>query len=254
MLMSEMDAEDAAREILKHEKMNDWRNVIGSDELKLQAQSELASYIRFVRKAKVLTHSVKATRGRKAGCVASSKYPGVFVHQAIVISDGKKKVEVLHPELIGVEYERDKVLGFSIDIKLLGFWEKIPQISTKAESKILKAVPEVIRLYKECESIRNTLTQEEVENVAEEYVEKNQAKAKPQIIKKLGTFLAEFDLKDEDPGMLLQIMKFVSRDDFGQMKQFLLYCRNNKGDINFLTLKEISEAQDLARAIEVTKS
>lgn len=256
MLLSEMSPEDAANEIIKTEKIH--RHGITTEEEYAErvqyVKDCITRIIKFIRNAKIISTDLRANRGKKSGSIESSKYPGVYVHQIIVISDGSHKFEVNHPEGIANPDYADPT-RISLNGTMFRLWNKNEvEVSFNAKSKMLKASPELYSLYREAIAIRSQFDKATAEEMAEAYVQKTQGKAKAGIAKKLGSFLAEYNLKDEDPEFLLQIMKFISRDNFWEMKNFFNYCRRNVGDINFLTTEEIIQAQNLAKAIEVTKS
>jgi hypothetical protein len=256
MQLNQMSPEEAAKQIVSSEKIH--RHGINTDEEHIErvnmVTERTAAIIKFARNAKITSTEVRANRGRKPDCKESEKYPGVYVHQIITISDGFHKFEICHPDYVMARDYGDPT-KVSLGSRLFKLWsmkEVDPSFMLKA--RILKAAPQLMDLFHELEGIRRDLTRDTVENAAEEYVNKTQGKAKAGIIKKMGSFLAECNLKDEDPEFLLQIMKFISRDNFWEMKNFFNYCRRNVGDINFLTPEEIIQAQNLAKAIEVQKS
>jgi hypothetical protein len=250
-----MDASDAAKEVLKSEKIHK----LGSEsdqeheEKVAQIHNDVARIIEFIRNAKITSTEIKANRGSKYGSLISNQYPGVYIHQIITLSDGKHKYSVNNPELIAkTDYaDQNKIVPSSF----FGIWgDKRVYLSDRSLSRMTKAAPNLVNLYRSALEIRLGFTQEIAEQAADKYVNKNQGRAKAQIIKKMGGFLAECNLKDEDPEFLLQIMKFISRDNFWEMKNFFNYCRRNRGDINFLTPDEVIQAQNLAKAIEIQKS
>lgn len=256
MLPSEMSPKEAASQIVSAEKIH--RHGINTDEEYAERVNMVvertAAIIEFARNAKITSTEVRANRGRKPDCQESKKYPGVYVHQMITISDGRHKFEICHPDYVMVRDYGDPT-KVSLGSRLFKLWnikEVDPSFMLKA--RILKASPQILSLFRELEEVRREFTQDVVEKSADEYVNKTQGKAKTGIIKKMGTFLSECNLKDEDPEFLLKIMKFISRDNFWEMKNFFNYCRRNVGDINFLTPEEIIQAQNLAKAMEVQKS
>jgi len=255
MLWNEMDPAQVADLILTQErKYNLWFAPSRmSDEGFEAAVQSMKDFITFVRAAKIQSVEYRANRGRRAGHIASTRYPGVFAHQILKITDGKKTLEFSDPSQIGSWYatHENPEKQFYLQSPMLGFW-KGGEIQRTDE--LLQAVPQIIEIHREFLNMRLDFTQEKADELSDEYVSKNQGRVKPQIVKKLGSFLAEYGLKDESPELLLQIMKFVSRDNFWEMKKFLNYCRSNNGDINFLTPSDIIDAQNLAKAIEIQKS
>ena len=256
MLWNEMDPAQVADLILAQErKYNIWFSPSHmSDEQFEEAKKCMKEFITFQRSAKITSVEYRANRGRRAGNIPSTKYPGVFAHQIVKISDGKKTLEFSEPEQIGSWHatHENPEKQFYFRTPMLGFWKIDGGIH--GNNELLQAAPQIIEMHREYLNMRLDFTQEKADELCDDYIKKNTSRVKPQIVKKLGSFLAEYDLKDENPELLLMIMKFVSRDNFWEMKKFLNYCRSNSGDINFLTPDDVTESQNLAKALEIQKS
>lgn len=258
MTLDEMNPKDAAAKIAGLIDKSRWRSY-GWDETNTldgaiaTVTESFEKMIDFGRNARVISVEIRVNRGSAGYCVGSTKYHGVYVHQIITISDGKRKYEARHPDhIISTNSGESALVGHA---NLFGFNPYGHMVYPgEVGVQIIEAIPQLRALRDQTVEIRRQLTNDVVEEAAEQYVNKNQKKAKAQIIKKLGNFLMECNLRDEDPKFLLQVMKFVSRDNFWEMKNFFNYCRRNMADVHFLTEEEIVQAQNFAVVSIIQKS